>query len=262
MPAVHEFTHAIVRRPGRSVVNGLRAGSGPAPDFDGVASEHAVYAAALVHAGVAVTILAALEQFSDSIFVEDPALAFAEGAILLRPGAASRAGEAAALEPTLRDKFTTVLALGAGHVDGGDVLDLGERVMIGLSSRTDREGAEDLARLLARLGKSATIAATPEGVLHLKSDCALIGEETVLTTARLSATGVFKGFRQIVVPAREEAAANALRVNDALFLGARFPRTADLLAKEDYRVVPLPTEHIGRLDAGLSCMSLRWRAAG
>ena len=74
MPAIHEFTHAIVRKPARSVVNGIRAGGGQDPTFDGVAGEHAAYCAALVNAGLAVTILPALEEFPDSIFVEDPAL--------------------------------------------------------------------------------------------------------------------------------------------------------------------------------------------
>ena len=45
-------------------------------------------------AGVRVTVLDALEQFPDSIFVEDPALVFRQAAILLRPGAPSRMAEA------------------------------------------------------------------------------------------------------------------------------------------------------------------------
>ena len=105
MPAIYDFTHAIVRKPARSVDAGLRAGGGPDPSFEGVAGEHASYCAALVNAGVAVTLLPALEDFPDSVFVEDPALVFAEGAILLRPGRKSRAGEVAHIEPALRDKF-------------------------------------------------------------------------------------------------------------------------------------------------------------
>lgn len=260
MPAVHDFTHAIVRKPARSVVAGLRTGAGPDPSFEGVAGEHAAYAAALVNAGVAVTILPALEAFPDSIFVEDPALVFPQGAILLRPGARSRAGEVAEIAPALRDKFETVLALDEGCADGGDILTTPERVMIGLSARTDRAGAAALMRLLAQLGWRASIVETPKDVLHFKTDCALIDEETVLTTPRLARSGVFRGLREILTAAGEDAAANALRVNDCLFVGARFKRTIDLLDREGFAVTPLPVDEIGKIDAGLSCMSLRWRS--
>lgn len=260
MAASFEFTHAIVRKPARSVVRGLRAGPGPDPSFEGVLSEHAAYCAALINAGVAVTVLPADEDFPDSIFVEDPALVFPEGAILLRPGAKSRAGEVAAIEPVLRDRFETVLALEDGFADGGDVLTTPERVMIGLSARTDRKGAEALMRLLAQLGRRAAIVETPKDVLHFKTDCALIDEETILTTPRLSRSGVFKGFREILTPDGEEAAANALRINKALFVGARYQRTIDELGNAGFNVTALAVDHIARIDAGLSCMSLRWRA--
>lgn len=261
MSAIHDFTHAIVRKPARSVVGGVRAGGGPDPTFEGVANEHAAYSAALVNAGLAVTVLPALEDFPDSIFVEDPALVFPEGAILLRPGAKSRAGEVAHIEPALRDRFETVLALEEGVADGGDVLTTPERVMIGLSARTDKAGAEALMRLLAKLGRRALIVETPKDVLHFKTNCSLIDDETVLTTPRLARSGVFKGFREILTAGGEDAAANALRVNGALFVGAWFRRTRETLDRAGYKLVPLPVEEIGRIDAGLSCMSLRWRAA-
>jgi dimethylargininase len=260
MPAMNDFTHAIVRKPGRSVVGGLRAGQGSDPSYSGVADEHAAYATALVNAGVALTVLPALEAFPDSVFVEDPALVFPEGAILLRPGAASRAGETETLAPALRDKFDTVLSLEQGFADGGDVLATPQCVMIGLSARTDKAGAGGLAMHLERLGRRAAIVETPSDVLHFKTDCALIDDETVLTTKRLSSSGVFKEFREILTPDGEEAAANALRVNKTLFVGARFERTIELLARAGYEIVPLAVDEIGRIDAGLSCMSLRWRA--
>lgn len=260
MPSFCDFTDAIVRRPARSVVHGLRAGSGPDPTYEGVSDEVARYAAALINAGVRVTMLPALEEFPDSVFVEDAALVFPEGAVLLRPGAPSRRGETAAIAPTIRDKFETVLTLAEGHVEGGDVLATAETVFVGLSGRTDRKGAEGVQRLLAGLGRRVRIVDTPQGVLHFKSDCALIDDETILSTRRLAASGVFEGFRIIETPDGEEAAANALRVNRALFIGSKYRRTADLLVRENYPVTALPVDHIARIDAGLSCLSLRWRS--
>ncbi len=99
---------------------------------------------------------------------------------------------------------------------------------------------------------------TPSGVLHLKSDCSLLDEDTVLATARLAASGVFEGFHVVTVPSGEEGAANAVRINDRVLISDAFPRTADLLTRSGYRIDPLPTREIAKIDAGLSCMSLRW----
>jgi dimethylargininase len=192
------------------------------------------------------------------MFVEDPALVFTEGAILLRPGAPSRAPETAAIAPTLHDEFDVVIDLPSGFADGGDVLVTPAQVMIGLSARTDRAGAEALTACLAQLGRNAAIVATPADVLHLKTACSLLDDETVLCTPSLAATGIFQGFRQIVTPEGEEAAANALRVNDSVMVGAGFPRTIERLDGLGYTLVPLDASEIGKIDAGLSCMSLRW----
>lgn len=221
-------------------------------------AEHRAYAAALADAGVSVDLLPPLEDFPDAIFTEDPALTFPEGAILLRPGAATRIGEAEHLRPVLARHFGTVRTIAAGHADGGDVLVTPDTVLIGLSARTDAVGAEALANELAALGRASRIVTPPAGALHLKTAASLLDEETILTTAAGGQSGLFAGFRQLVVPEGEEAAANALRVNGQVFVGSRFPRTIEMLTREGYALVPLDTREIGLIDAGLSCMSLRW----
>ncbi len=257
---VFAFDAAIVRQPSKSVIGGLRAGDGGDPDYAGVRAEHEAYVAALGKAGVAVTTLGALEGYPDAVFVEDPALVFPEGAILLRPGAESRAGEVSEIAGVLHEQFSTVLELpGEGFVEGGDILTTPKKVMIGLSSRTDLAGAGALQKLLAEFDRASEIVETPADVLHFKTDCSLLDQETVLSTARLARSGVFDGFDVVLTPEGEEAAANALRVNDAVMVGADFPRTIELLDNRGYAVVPLKTTEIGKIDAGLSCMSLRWR---
>lgn len=253
-----DFTQAIVRSPGASVVGGLRAGDGPDPGLAGIRAEHAAYVAALRAGGLAVTELPPSETHPDALFVEDPALVFPEAAILLRPGAASRAGEGALLRPTLEALFPRVLVLEHGHVDGGDVLAMPDCLWIGLSGRTDRAGAEALIALMAELGRPARIAETPAAVLHLKTACSLIDEDTVLATRALVQSGVFARYRNLVVPEGEEGGANVLRLGDRLLINAGFPRTADLLAPCAPALIPLETTQIASIDAGLTCMSLRW----
>ena len=71
-------------------------------------AEHMAYVAALRDAGLMVTLLEPLEDFPDSCFIEDPALCLKGVAIVLRPGAPTRAGEAAALKPVLSGIFAEV----------------------------------------------------------------------------------------------------------------------------------------------------------
>lgn len=257
---VYDFNRALARAPSPSVVDGLRAVDVGAPDFDGVVREHAAYVRALEAAGVAVEVLPALSAYPDSIFVEDTALTFTGAAIVLRPGAPTRAGEAREILPVLERCFERVLRLSAGFVDGGDVLTTPRGVFIGQSARTTAEGARALIEALAEIGLRGVAVRTPRDVLHLKSDCSLLDDETVLTTARLAHAGVFDGFRIVTVPGGEEGAANAVRVNDRVLVSAGYPRTADLLARAGYHVVALQTREVAKIDAGLSCMSLRWRA--
>jgi dimethylargininase len=255
---VFDFNSAIVRTPGHSVVNGLRANPGPAPIFDAVVAEHATYIAALRAAGVQVTVLEPLEQFPDSIFVEDPALVFSQAAVLLRPGAQSRMAEAQQLSATLAARFPEVLRLSEGYADGGDILVTPGRVLIGLSARTNGSGAAALQSLLGSLGLTSQVVSIPRGTLHLKTDCALIDEETVIATPELANSGVLEGFRILVVPTKERHATNALRVNDVVFVRAGCPRTEELLHGHGLTVAALPVFEIAKIDAGLSCMSLRW----
>ncbi|MDE2185086.1 MAG: dimethylarginine dimethylaminohydrolase [Alphaproteobacteria bacterium] len=259
---VFDFDHAIVRLPGRSVIHGLRHDTQALPDYDGVADEHRTYVSALRDAGLDVDTLPPLEDFPDSVFVEDPALVFSEGAILLRPGAASRRHEAEEMRGALRRHFHRVLELGEGAcVDGGDVLVTPMSVLIGLSKRTVLEGAQALCRALAELGRQARIVETPGSVLHLKSAAALIGEDTVVTTRALEGSGMFSGFKVLLTPPGEEAAANLVRINDVVLVGSGYPRTIDMLTGHGFELRTLPVGEVAKLDAGLSCMSLRWHAA-
>jgi dimethylargininase len=254
---VFDFDRAIVREPAGSVVHGLRSGSEP-PDYDRVLAEHGAYVSALESAGVSVEILPALPDHPDSVFVEDPAFVLPEGAILLRPGAPSRFAEAASLAPVLNRHFTNVAEVGEGFVDGGDILVLPDEILVGLSERTDRAGAGRFCDLVRDLGRSARIIKPPSGLLHLKTGCALIDERTLIAVPAMAP--LFPGYEVLITPQGEEHAANLIRVNDRVLMGDAFPRTSASLSERGFQVVETPASEIARIDAGLSCMSLRWRA--
>ena len=138
------------------------------------------------------------------------------------------------------------------------IIRINENFIIGLSERTDIVGAEELAGLLKSLGANVEITKTPKGVLHFKSDCSLLDNETILQTEKMSSTQFFnKKFSTIVVPKGEEIAANSLRINENLLVPKGFRKTHDLLSKT-YNLKIVDVEEISKVDAGLSCMSLRW----
>ena len=258
MTSPFAFTHALCRAPAPSAVNGIRAGGGPDPDFAMLVAEHGAYVAALHDLGLMVDVLPPLDDFPDALFTEDVALTFPEGAILLRPGAEARAGEVAHIREAMAVRHPALLEMTVGHVEGGDVLRLADRVIIGLSDRTDRTGAEELAGLLAELGYRAEVAETPKSVLHFKTGCSLIDERTVLAVPAMRDCPEFAGLEVVLTPPGEEGAANILRVRDTVLIGERWLATQAMLAARGIPYRTMATEHVARIDAGLSCMSLRW----
>ena len=178
----------------------VRARPGPDRDPNRFLDEHRGYVDALGAAGVNVTTLVGLDEFPDAVFIEDAALCLWPIAVQLRPGATSRAGEAAVLHPDLVDHFEHVLTVDDGHIDGGDILVTDHEAIVGTSSRTDRAGIAALERLFWSHDHVVRAVHTPPEVLHLKTDCAVIDSDITYTTARLAASGCFDGYRVITAP--------------------------------------------------------------
>jgi dimethylargininase len=255
----YSFTHAVCRRPAASVTDGLRAVDTGAPDLTLMLDQHAAYVAALRATGAEVIVLDPLEAFPDALFVEDTALCLPQGAILMRPGATSRMGEVDEIAPALRALYSEVRRIGGpGHIEGGDILVTGREVLVGRSARTDAAGIAELACLLADWGHALREVMTPPGVLHFKTDCALLDEETVLSTPRLAASGCFEGYRVVYTGAGEEAGANAIRFNDVVVMAEGFHRTAEAIDRAGYPVVTIGNSECAKLDGGMSCLSLRF----
>ena len=256
----YTFSHAITRKPSASIVAGLRAVDTGTPDLGLMLRHHADYVAALRATGAVVVELDALEAFPDSVFVEDTALCLPEGAVVMRPGAPSRLGEAAEMAPHLRALYGRVVQISGSDsfIEGGDILTTETEVLVGRSARTNAAGIAELTRLVAPWGHSVREVFTPPGVLHFKTDCSLLDGETVLATDRLAASGCFAGYRVVPVAAGEEAAANAIRFNDRVIMAAGFPRTRDAVLAAGYSVTEIGNSECAKLDGGMSCLSLRF----
>lgn len=254
------FTHAITRRPAASIVNGLRAVDTGTPDLELMRAHHVSYVAALQETGATVIELSHLDAYPDSVFVEDTALCLPQGAVVMRPGAPSRLGEATEMAPHLRPLYSDVVSITGveSFIEGGDILVTEREILVGRSARTNAEGIAELTRLVAPWGHTVREVHTPPGVLHFKTDCSLLDAETVLSTTRLSASGCFAGYKVIDVPDGEEAAANTIRFNDLVLMPAGFAKTRDAISKAGFTVREIGNSECAKLDGGMSCLSLRF----
>ncbi len=254
------FSHAITRRPSASIIAGLRAVDTGTPDLALMQAHHADYVAALRSTGAEVVELGALEAFPDSVFVEDTALCLPEGAVVMRPGAPTRLGEAAEMAPHLQRLYGSVKQISGAEafIEGGDILTTETEILVGRSARTNAAGVAELTALVADWGHRVREVFTPPGVLHFKTDCSLLDGETILSTKRLDASGCFAGYKVIHVAEDEEACANTIRFNNLVIMPAGFPRTRDVLDAAGYSVCEIGNSECAKLDGGMSCLSLRF----
>lgn len=258
----HTFTRAIVRPPGASFASGITTASHlGAPDLAKAAREHAAYCEALVSCGLTLTTLPADDAHPDSTFVEDTAVLAPGCAVLTRPGAASRAGEIVSIKSTLSGIFSTLQEIAApGTVDGGDVCEAEGEVFIGISERTNEEGARQLAAFLKSAGipsKTIDIRKIP-GLLHLKSGLSSLGNRVLIAAPEIAERPEFKGYNVVSIIPGEEYAANCVRVNDRVLIATGFPYLLANLGWLGFDALELDMWEFQKMDGGLSCLSLRF----
>lgn len=255
------FKHAIVRRPGENFAEGLTSFKGAPVDYEKALGQHDAYCAALEECGLEVVRLAADLAHPDSTFVEDVAVLTRDAAILTRPGAKSREGEVDGIREPLRKFFQTIHEIEApGTLDGGDICEAGEHFFIGVSRRTNEEGARQLAAFLARGGCTSAFVdiRAMKSILHLKSGVAFVGDGKLAVMEELAAREEFRRYELIRVAAGESYAANCVRVNDYVLIPAGFPEIAGELTSRGFRILALDVSEFRKMDGGLSCLSLRF----
>lgn len=251
------FTQAITRRPGKDMARGLTSADLGPPDHARALRQFDAYVDALEAAGVAVTVLDPLDGYPDAHFVEDAAVVTPEVAVITRPGADSRRGEVGAIAAALQPFRQTEWIQPPGTLDGGDVLIVDRRVLVGLSQRTNRHGAAQLGEILARYGYAWTPVPVADG-LHFKSSVNAVGSDTLVVTPAFTDHPALSGWRRLVLARSDAYAANTLRVNDHLLMPAGFPAARRMLAALDTPILELDTSEFRKMDGGLTCLSLRF----
>ena len=229
-------------------------------DLGRARAQHADYEWALVEAGCTVRRLHADDEMPDSVFVEDIAVIVDELAVMTRPGAESRRGEA----PAIMDALVKTQALHfrplvmieePATVDGGDVLLVDKHLFVGASSRTNAAGVDQLRRIFNRAGY--TVQAVPvRGCLHLKSAVTAVAPDTVLLNPEWVPPDAFAAYERIEVDAKEPHAANALLLAGRVIYPTAFPRTRERLEAAGVTIRPVDVSELAKAEGAVTCCSL------
>lgn len=255
------FTKAIVRPPGENFCDGLTSVDLGIPDLSRAITQHRAYCNALVRCGLELIELDPDPQYPDSTFVEDTAIVTEGYGVITQPGAPSRRGEIVSIAALLSGYFEKLDAVKLpGTVDGGDVCQVENHFLIGISDRTNEAGALQLSAFLADAGFTSSHVDIRgiDGILHLKSGITYIGDGRLLVADPLIGRAEFDGFEIVRVPEGEEYAANCVRVNDHVLFAAGFPILQNSLEVLGYRLIELEMSEFQKMDGGLSCLSLRF----
>jgi len=240
------------------MVDGIsNAGLGK-PDYQNALVQHADYVEALKECGLQVTLLPPDEEFPDSTFVEDAALMTPHCAILTNPGAASRRLETRSMLITLREFYENVEKIEPpGTCEAGDIMMVGEHFYIGLSERTNQDGADQMIAILERYGMTGSVVELTE-VLHLKTGLGYLENNNLLACGEFLTRPEFQQFNILQVDPDEAYAANSVWINGTVLTPGGFPKTTALIASAGYDVREVDVSEFQKLDGGLSCLSLRF----
>jgi len=251
------FKRAIVRTPGKSIVQGLSTSNLGIVNYQNALLQHAGYINALEHCGVEVLVLPPDEDFPDSTFVEDVALLTPHCAIITNPGAPSRKGETAGIKKVLGGLYENIEEVShPGTVEAGDIMMVGSHFYIGISERTNRTGAEQVIDILENYGLTGSTIEL-EKVLHLKTGLAYLEHNNLVVCGEFINKEEFQKYNQVVIPEDESYAANCIWVNGCVIIPEGFPKTRAIIQSCGYEIVQVKVSEFQKLDGGLSCLSLR-----
>jgi dimethylargininase len=202
--------------------------------------------------------MSADEHFADSMFIEDIALLMPRCAIVTNPGAASRRGEVKQVSVQLKQYYDKVESIQApGTIDGGDIMMVDDHCYIGLSERTNRDGALQMIEFLKAYGYSGSMVTISEA-LHLKSSVSYLENNNLVVTGELCDMDEFAEFKQLRIEKAESYAANCVWINNRVLVPVGYPQITEMIEALGYTVIELDVSEFRKLDGGLSCLSLRF----
>jgi len=214
--------------------------------------QHAVYCRTLGELGLDVVRVPRDDVHPDSCFVEDNAVVHGGRALICRMAKPSRRGEEVGVAAVLEEYMPVRRAKAPATVEGGDVVHLEDRLISGVTDRTNPEG---VAQMQEWLDVRVDTVFDP-GIMHLKSYVTYLGRGIIMATERYAGHPALEGFNILVPPARDEYAADTLAVGDTVLMARGYETAQQMVREAGFDVISLDVSEIQKCDGALTCLSI------
>jgi dimethylargininase len=243
-----------VREPSPRLAEGIVTHLARTPvDVDRARRQHAAYRAALTASGWTVVEVEPVADAPDGVFVEDTLVVCDGLAVVTRPGAPQRRAETAGAEGAARGAGLELVRIEApATLDGGDVLQVGTMVYVGLGGRTDEAGVDQLRTHLEPRGRTV-VPVRVKGVLHLKSAVTALPDGTLLALPEHLDLAALPP----LLPVEEESGSHVVALDaDRVLIAASAPRTAELVHELGFVPVVVDIGEYEKLEGCVTCLSV------
>jgi dimethylargininase len=244
---------AIVREPGNSYSKCISCHPlRHTIDIGKARRQHAEYCRVLADLGLELIRVPRDDENADSCFVEDNAVIHHGKALICRTAKDSRRGETGAVESILKGMVRVRRATAPATVEGGDVVHFSDRLLSGVTQRTNDHGISQMREWLEV--KVDTV--EDPSIVHLKSYVTYLGRDSVISTKRYSKHPALDGFTVLLVPEDEGYAADTLTIGDTVLMARGRPKSKALVESAGFDVISLDVGEIEKCEGALTCLSL------
>jgi dimethylargininase len=243
----------FVRKPGYSFTNSISSHPEKGSiSFELACSQHGNYMSALQKNGVELVILPALEKCPDAPFVEDTTVILDGLAIVCPNKEKSRQGESSSIHAEIKKYIPIKILPESTFLDGGDVLVTEDKIFVGVSSRTNLQAINALAKFT----KKPVIPVKVSLGLHLKTSVTYLGSNTLVIDPSSIETSSLSEFKWIETEKPDRYAANCLGIENIVLMPKGFNKVATKIRKEGFKTLELDMSEFEKANGGITCLSI------
>lgn len=214
--------------------------------------QHINYCDALSSLGLELIKLPPKKEYPDSCFVEDTAVVFGNRAFITRMGVQSRRGEEKEVEEALKEFFATKRATEPATLEGGDVLHLPDRLICGITQRTNKLGTKQMEDWLQV--KVDTIA-NPT-IVHLKSYMKYLGKNAMIISDEYENHPLLQELNLLIIPMKESYSVNCLSIGNTVIISDKFSYAQNVVTEAGFEVISLEMSEFEKCQGALTCLSI------
>jgi dimethylargininase len=245
--------HALVRTPGDNYTSCLS--THPlhyTVSLEKAREQHAQYCTTLEVLGLEVIHVPRDDAHPDSCFVEDNAVVHNSKALICRMAKESRRGEQPGVAAVLGEYMPVKWAKPPATIEGGDVVHLEDRLICGITDRTNPEGVAQMQQWL----NTRVDTVFDPSIMHMKSYVTYLGRGIMMSTMKYAFHPALEGFQILIPPSKEEYAADTLTVGDSVLMAKGYDDAKQMVKEAGFEVISLDVSEIQKCDGALTCLSI------